>query len=290
MSTRKAGLALTALLAVAACSTDPVSPAGRAPKGPAFSHTGSHVVVSPSNMNGWFFYDDNADVINNALGSFVTGPGSPPGGIGSAQVSTTTGQRPNLATYQFSGTPLADITALRFYTYNPSAGNSGSADRSGYLHFNVDFNNTDTWQRRLVFVPNQNGTIIQNQWQEWDAINGGNAMWSYSGTTWPVTGEPGSTLKSWSQILSDYPGVRMRVTDSFLGIRVGEPYTGSYTENIDVFTFGTAGGTKQFDFEPYEVASSRDACMNGGWQSLRRANGSSFKNQGDCVSYASNGK
>ncbi|MFN8633483.1 MAG: hypothetical protein U0893_06475 [Chloroflexota bacterium] len=250
----------------------------------------STVTVTPGNMQGWFFYNDETDVIDNTLGTFVAGPGTPPAGIGSAKISVTGSQRRNLATYQFSGTPLASITTLRFSTYNPSAGNGGSANRSGYLHFNVDFNGSDTWQRRLVYVPSVNGTVIQNQWQEWDAISGGNAKWSYSGANWPISGEPGSTTKTWSQILTQYPGVRIRVTDAFVGIRVGEPYPDGYTENIDAFKLGTASGSTTYDFEPYAVAHDKEDCKNGGWQSLKRADGSSFKNQGDCVSYTNNGK
>jgi uncharacterized protein YjbI with pentapeptide repeats len=212
--------------------------------------------VSPADLKGWFFYQDTnspptfVEGINNSLGSFVTGPGNPPLGDGSAQISTTGLSRPNLATYQFSGTPLADITQLKFRTYNPSAGNGGPANRSAYLHFNVDFNGSDTWQRRLVFVPRLNGTVIQDTWQQWDAINAGAAQWSYSGPTWPVDGLPGTTLKSWNQIVTQYPGIRIRVTDAFLGLRVGEPYPDGYTENIDSFTFGTSSGVKIFDFEP----------------------------------------
>lgn len=208
-----------------------------------------------ANPNAWFFYNDETDTIDNlTLGSMVTGPSTPPIGNGSAQISVTGTQRRNLATYQFSGTPLSAIGTLKFSTYNPSAGNGGSANRSGYITFNVDFNGSDTFQRRLNFVPNQNGTVIQNSWQEWDAINGGNAQWSYSGTTWPAGvgggGEPGATLKTWSQILAQYPGVRIRVTDSFFGIRVGEPYNDGYTENIDAIKFGTPSSLKHFNFDP----------------------------------------
>lgn len=34
---------------------------------------------------------------------------------------------------------------------------------------------------------------------------------------------------------------------------------------------------------------SKDACKKGGWQSLTRADGSSFKNQGDCIQYSNTG-
>ena len=151
---------------------------------------------NPNSGSKWFWYNDETDVIDNSLGTFVVGPGTPPLGTGSAQSSVTGSQRRNLATYQFSGTPLSTITTLRFSTYNPSAGNGGSADRSAYLQFNVDFDGSDTWQRRLVYVPRQNGTVTQDTWKEWDAINGGAALWSYSGATWPPPGttSPGTTL------------------------------------------------------------------------------------------------
>jgi hypothetical protein len=246
------------------------------------------VTVTSANLHGWFFYNDETDVINNSLGSFVTGPDTPPLGVGSAQISVSGTQRRNLATYQFSGAKLADITTLKFSTYNPSVGNGGGPNRSGYLHFNVDFNGSDTWQRRLVFVPSNNGAVIQNSWQEWDAIRGGAALWGYSGNSWPVTGEPagtapGAVLKPWSLILTQYPGVRIRVTDAFVGIRVGEPYESGYTENIDAFKFGTASGTTEFDFEPtIGPPTNKDQCKDGGWQQF---NTPVFKNQGDCVSY-----
>lgn len=207
------------------------------------------VTAATMAAQGWVFYNDENDTVNPALGTFVTGPGSPFYGTGSARISVSGTQRRNLASYQFAGTPLANITAMRFRTYNPSAGNGGSASRSAYLNFNVDFDGSDTWQRRLAYVPANNGTVLQNTWQEWDAINSGLALWSYSGPTWPVTGQPGTTLKTWAQILTDYPGIRIRVTDAHVGLRVGEPYADGYTENIDSFTFGTTAGTTVWDFE-----------------------------------------
>lgn len=38
------------------------------------------------------------------------------------------------------------------------------------------------------------------------------------------------------------------------------------------------------------AAVNADQCKNGGWMNLTRLNGTSFKNQGDCVSYTKNGK
>jgi hypothetical protein len=42
-------------------------------------------------------------------------------------------------------------------------------------------------------------------------------------------------------------------------------------------------------FDP-NTPSSKDACKNGGWQSLERADFSPFKNQGDCIQYVNTGK
>jgi hypothetical protein len=242
------------------------------------------VVANPS---AWLFYNDEIDAINSGLGSFVSNPGSATGS-GSVQISVTGAQRRNLTTYGFSGTPLSGITAFAFSTYNPSAGNGGSATRSAYVNFNVDFDGTDSWQRRLVYVPRTNGIVVQDSWQVWDLLDGGNALWTHSGATWPNTLDSGSTPKTWAQILSDYPGVRVRVSDSHLGIRVGEPYASGYTENIDRFVFGTDAGTTIFDFEPtLGPPTDKRECKQGGWQQF---NAPSFRNQGDCVSFVAAGK
>lgn len=196
------------------------------------------VLADPSK---WFFYNDETDQIDNSLGSFVSGPGTAPYGSGSAQISVSGTQRRNLATYQFAGMPLADITTLAFSTYNPSTGNGGAANRTAYLNFNVDFDGSDTWQRRLIFTP-PGGAVAQDTWQEWDCINGGNAIWRWSGGTFPGTSV---TSMTWSDLISTYPGIRVRVSDPWLGIRVGSPYPSGYTENLDGFKMNN----KTFDFD-----------------------------------------
>ena len=313
MKRSTAFMALASLALIAGCASEPTAPAPVNPRFaaglslPAFDRaaapTTNTVVVTPLTLNGacqtlaapfacfaafpsgWLFYNDETDAGDPTLGSFVAGPGVPTNGIGSVKIGVAGTQRRSLATYQFAGTPLASITTLKFRTFNPSAGNGGSSSRSAYLNFNVDFNGTDTWQRRLVFVPSQNGTVVPNAWKEWDAINGGAAKWNYSGRIWPATSKPGTTLMSWAQILAAYPLIRIRVTDAHMGLRVGEPYPDGYTEYIDSFTFGTAAATTTFDFEPYAIASSKSDCKDGGWKNVRQADGSAFKNQGACESY-----
>lgn len=67
----------------------------------------------------------------------------------------------------------------------------------------------------------------------------------------------------------------------------------------------TVGGHRYgwFDFQQFPVlaidnvsllsvnlAGNASACKNDGWQQLTRANGSIFKNQGDCIQYVNTGK
>ncbi|MCA9324305.1 hypothetical protein KC992_04370 [Candidatus Saccharibacteria bacterium] len=216
------------------------------------------VLAEPSS---WFFYNDENDTIDNTLGAFVDGPDTPPAGAASVEIAVTGTQRRNLATYQFSGVKLADITELKFSTFNASATNPGNVNRSGYLNFNVDFDGSDNWQKRLAYVPSVNGTVSQDSWQEWNASDD-NAMWCWSGmtgcggaaTNWPAqTGTPfvddNQQYQKWSDIIAAYPDIAVRTTDSWMGVRVGEPYADGYTENVDKFVFGTADKITTFDFE-----------------------------------------
>jgi parallel beta-helix repeat protein len=52
---------------------------------------------------------------------------------------------------------------------------------------------------------------------------------------------------------------------------------------------GTPAGT-QVNTSGCPLAVNKAQCMNGGWQTLYRANNSPFKNQGDCVQYVNTGK
>ncbi|PIZ78277.1 MAG: hypothetical protein CO156_04185 [Candidatus Pacebacteria bacterium CG_4_9_14_3_um_filter_40_12] len=229
-----------------------------------------NIVDVTNDTSSWFFYNDESDTIDASLGSMVFGKATPPYGLGSAKISVSGTQRRNIATYQFSGTKLADITELGFSTYNPSAGNGGSANRSAFLNFNVTFDGNDTWQKRLVYVPNTNGTVVQNSWQAWNAIDGGNALWTWSGyddngAKWP----DGNTNRNrtWSDLLSSFSNIAIRTTDSWLGLRVGEPYNSGYTEYIDGFIFGTSVETTIFNFEPdlYQPPSTNDENRDNGW-------------------------
>jgi hypothetical protein len=56
---------------------------------------------------------------------------------------------------------------------------------------------------------------------------------------------------------------------------------------VNNFYFDAAFDNFKVDFR---VAKTKDDCKNGGWMSVFRADGSPFKNQGDCIQYVNTGK
>ena len=221
----------------------------------------SDVAESPTK---WFFYNDNNDTINDTLGSFVDGPLVAPIGDGSAEITdgaSGIGDRTDLATYAFASTTLASITSLKFSAYSHSG--VAGATESPYLVFNVSFNGADTWQKRLVYVPSANGAVPQDAWNTYDTINGGAALWTWSGyagagNQWPDGNT--SEYRTLSDLETAFPNISVRKTDSFMGVRVGEPGPTNYTGDIDNFVIGVQTGlntdTKTFDFEPTPEVSA----------------------------------
>ena len=63
--------------------------------------------------------------------------------------------------------------------------------------------------------------------------------------------------------------------------------TASQAGNVN---YSTAPNVAQPFNIAFQVATEKDACKNGGWQQLRRADGSVFKNQGECIQYVNRGK
>lgn len=186
----------------------------------------------------WLFYNDTNDTImtinqfsgTGGVNDIVVGPGA----TGAAQMTLDSGTNPryNIATYRYKDVKLSDIGSLKYRIYDASP----SAE-TPYLHFNVDFNNSDTWQQRLVQVPTG---VVVNTWTTVDALAG---MWTYSGATWPVglvdvTGTtPGTTPRTWADILANWPNAETRSTDSFLGVRVGHPGPNGETGYVDWVEF-----------------------------------------------------
>lgn len=210
--------------------------------------------------------------------SFRTGPGTPPLGTGSLELSTpTSGDKVTVFNYDHIGTALEDVNAIAYSTYRTA----GSLQQVAALNLQVDVNGDDPGGfTTLVFEPVYNtdqGPVVSGVWQDWDAYNGGNAIWWSSN---PIPGAPNrDTFVTWDTILEQNPDA---VIVGGVGVNQGSGNPGLVTA-VDGFTFNAT----TYNFEPNLVTpSSRDACKNDGWKTLGTAENTTFKNQGQCVSYA----
>lgn len=293
MFKRQSAIAAWALLGLAACSHDSTSPTAlRADRALAqAAASGGTVVVTESDirrqaentppLNNWVLYTRAA-----GTGTFVTGPASPPLGVGSITFATPTGaDKVQLFNYDHIWTKLADVRSMSYSTYRTA----GIGQQVTAINVEVDINGPNTLGgfTTLVFEPVYNttqGPVVSNQWQKWDAYNGGNGIW------WSTRPIPGvcafECYVPWSQIVANNPNAT--ILGGF-GLNQGSGNPG-LVASADALHLDTPSMSITYDFEPFRIATSKEACKDDGWKMLKRADGSGFKNQGDCVSYTENGK
>lgn len=242
--------------------------------------TESEIARQPENTtptNNWVLYTRNA-----GDGAFRNGPATPPLGIGSLELFTPTGaDKVTLFNFDHIGTPLNTINAISYSTYRTV----GSLQQVAALNIQVDVNgDADGGFTTLVFEPVYNtsqGAVQDGVWQNWNAYSGGNAVWWSSN---PIPGAPNrDTFVSWNTIVNANPNA---VIIGGFGVNQGSgnPNLRTAVDNL-VLGYGEEGIT--YNFEQYRVATTREDCKVGGWQLYRRVDGTSFRNQGDCVSYIS---
>ncbi len=229
--------------------------------------------------DSWVLYTRAA-----GTGTFRTGPGSPPAGIGSLEFITPTGaDKVFLFNYDHVGTPLSTINAISYWTYRTA----GSEQQVTAINIQVDYNGAAPGGfTTLVFEPVYNtsqGSVQNNVWQNWDAFNGGNGIWWSSN---PIPSAPNrDTFVTWNTIIASNPDA---IIVGGFGVNQGSGNP-ALTASSDKLSIGYGGDVVTYDFEPYRIAQTRDDCKVGGWQSFKRADGTSFSNQGDCVSYINTG-
>jgi hypothetical protein len=78
----------------------------------------------------------------------------------------------------------------------------------------------------------------------------------------------------------------------FVNYATGLFYADGGTGGVNIFRHDTGWlpYSPAVQFSATGVATSAASCKSGGWQSVTRADGTGFTNQGDCVSYVQNGK
>jgi hypothetical protein len=222
------------------------------------------VVVSPFNMHGWTFVNDQNDAActDATVCRLVAGPGTPPAGVRSAELATplsTDGKALILADY--AGTRLDAFTTLSYSTYRQSvdAGNNLAIA----LQFNVDYDLNDAatgFMGRIVFEPYQTngGSVVQNAWRTWDALSG---KWWGSRTT--VTSANATVANpcvqatpcTLAQLIAAFPNIGVHATLGAVVLKAGSTWPG-FRGNVDNLTIGVNGVNTTFDFEPSSCATT----------------------------------
>jgi hypothetical protein len=160
------------------------------------------------------------------------------------------------------------------------------------LQLNVDYNLSDAntaYQGRVVYEPYLTGAIVRTGvWQRWDPMGG--AGWYSTNPAAALLANPAAipctpaSPCTWAQLLARYPNAGIHPTFGAVILKAGGGWTG-FRGNTDALTIGVAGRTTTtYDFEP--VDRSARECKKEGWRTMTRADGTRFRNQGDCVSYA----
>ena len=251
------------------------------------------IVVTPTNQQGW----STADTRPGGDVNFVLDP-TAPAGIGALQLTTDATTAAKAQYMHQANTPLANVTELSYYTRQVSG--PPHADPSyqlvtclGGLTSAPTATNPlgCTGFTTFVFEPYQNnglGTpspvIVPNIWQQWDVDAG--QFWSSStvnagGACIVAAGAGGPPFYSLTALKTMCPNA---VVVGF-GVNIG-----TFNPGYDVYTDLVNFNGTTYDFEPYIVATNKDQCKNGGYTNVTRDDGSSFKNQGDCMQYVNTGK
>ena len=227
------------------------------------------IVVDPANMGSWSFAnaDGNGIVGNNPTGSgsMVTGPATPPLGVGSANLATGNGTTGGdgaelLSNSGYAGMALSSLTALSYWTYDTVnngqqfpvlqieiSTNGPNTPATDILFFEPPYQQTGTGNPAL---PDQNDPpgAVPNTWQQWDALDGG--WWDANGSC-----NPGTGVESLSSCLGAAYSSAVIVNDplGFGGVAFFVGFasaTDQFNGYVDDFTVGLNGVNTSFDFDP----------------------------------------
>jgi len=226
----------------AAVATTPAAAAGATPVAVSTGDLAPHGAwtLEPSSNTGAF--------------SFVSGPSTPPGGIGSLAMSIASGEHEWLNNYSYGAcatgpscsnppanwTQLANINTLGYSTYRTSGTTYPT------LNVEVDPVGDGSGYATFLFIPSS-GLVANNIWQTWNAVSPADGSWISTRqlATGPFTCAPQSCTASWTQIQAGYPNARVKYG---LGPNVGTG--GTFTGNVDNLAVGGALAWTVYDFEP----------------------------------------
>ncbi len=219
----------------------------------SLAHAATITTVTPSNMDGWVFVNDQTE--GPGSGTFVNGPATPPLGTGSAQLTATSSSDGQiLAKPVAQVTKLGDVTSLQYSTYQDAA--NGSALTAIALQLNIDTDVTDaitTWQGRLVYEPYFTQTIATSTWQTWNTLNdaagtGTGNWWFSNSAVATASGCSQATPCTWAEVLAAYPNIGVNTTTGAIVLKAGSGWP-SFSGNVDAVTIGVSGNEVTYNFE-----------------------------------------
>jgi len=205
------------------------------------------VVVRPGDVGTDWLAESGA----GGSSSFVTGPATPPLGVGSLQLTTTNlSAYAQLFDYGYIGKPLASFDAMSYEAYRASS-STNPKEQTIALGLEVDVNGPAAGGlATLIFEPDYqaggNAAMKTDTWQTWDAYEGGNAIW------WATKDIPGApvafnTFVSWNTILAANPEATIA---GGVGLFVGSGWDGQFTGYTDALVVGVSGNSNTYNFEP----------------------------------------
>jgi hypothetical protein len=204
--------------------------------------------AATANGDGWEFHLGTCNGVTTlALGSYVSGPGVPPLGVGSYEMSIMASGAgyPQLQNSDYDGTPLSDLTAL---SYSSFLLDSGPQSVAPFIILEIDQNDDDISDDELVYQPAAQGTVVVNHWQTWDAATGN--WWSLQGLAGMGTATAGKPLSAY---IAAYPNSRIISVDQQGGLRVAAGCVGSgwasFDGAFDAVVVGVNNVNTVFDFE-----------------------------------------
>jgi hypothetical protein len=184
-----------------------------------------------------------------APGNTVGPAGHPNFGDGSLALTTnsqTTAKAQLFTSHHVTGTPLAAITKLSYYTYQSSTTSPAIADAAYEITVDLGGGGFTT----LVYEPYQGGApgpIVPDTWQYWDATSGN--WWSTRqitcGTFSIAPGHGGPPFTNPTQVGLNCPNAKVIQ----VGVNVGSN-NANYTVAVDGLQFQTATDDFTWDFGP----------------------------------------
>jgi len=244
------------------------------------------VVTPPINSQGW----STSDTRPGGAVNFVV-DSTAPSGNGALQLTTDLSTTAKAQYLHAASTPLVNVTELSYYTRQISGPLFADPSYQLLVCLGGVTGTTCNGFTTFVFEPYQNNglaapspVILPNIWQQWDVAAG--QFWSSrtasgGGTCSVIAGGGGPPFYSLVYLQNNCPNA---VVVGF-GVNIGSNNP-AYNVYTDLVNFN---GTT-YDFEPYAVASDKDQCKSGGYNNVKRTDGSPFKNQGDCIQYVNTGK